>query len=49
MSAPAPAGGEAIASSDFVMDVSLSAAWHDTLAQNRPNCQCGCKLQLFIL
>jgi predicted nucleic acid-binding protein len=32
MSAPAPAGGEAIASSDVVLDVSLSTAWHDTLA-----------------
>ena len=27
MSAPAPAGGEAIASSDVVLDVSLSTAW----------------------
>ena len=35
MNAPAPAGREAIASSDLVLDVSLSTAWHDTLALAR--------------
>ena len=35
MSAPAPDGAEAIASSDVVLDVSLSTAWHDTLALAR--------------